>query len=127
METTPTNNLIDSLREVTDLDVVHQLYSNDVGDRLAPWLTTWIVELVNTERKARELPEGVDIDYRMMSLESLPLVEIQAGHGLAIGACKAAYGIREETAAQFAWRLLELFVAELHLRLATAVQLGVQL
>lgn len=119
--TNPVNaNLIEAIQEVDDLDVIHQLTSNELIDRQAPWLRDWSLRLLEAERAARELGSGDVSQHPQLELSGLPMPAIVAGHAVAIGVCKAAYALRIETVVQFTWRLVELFVAELHVRIAIA-------
>ena len=109
--------LLESLQETSDLDVLQQLYLNDLCDNACPRVGQMVLRLLQAER-TRRAACMTTADYPVDDPTEWPLDELLSGVSVAMGATKAAYAFPElPTVAQFCWRLVELFYAVMGLRL----------
>lgn len=109
--------IIDSLREVTNLDVAQGITaSNETADRMAPWLQRWLHELFALERTRRET--GEEPQYLTVNPLEWPADELASTSLFAIGTleCAAATQPQIPTVTQFCATLASVFTANLSTR-----------
>lgn len=121
MRATAKDELIDALCEVSDLDGLHALLSNDTTDRLSsPQFSAWLVELVNAERNARD-SEETTTEYPMHDFSVWPPAYLYQATALTLCIVEAALAIGEPTIQQFAIRLHAVMVGSMGLQMLEAV------
>ncbi len=108
MTKTVTDGLIDTLADVLDLDQLHTLVSNDYTDRYSsPLFNSWLVELLNTERRRRQSGE-VATDYPMHVFSEWPPSYLVQATTLSLVMVEAAVLEGEPTIVAFTFKLCEL-------------------
>jgi hypothetical protein len=111
--TAAADELIDALHGVTDLDRLHAHLINDATDKFSsPQFSTWLLELVNAERAAREAAEGFG-DYPLYEFSTWPPAYLYQAVALTLAIAEAAIIQGEPTILQFCLRLQQLLVGSL--------------
>ncbi len=109
--------IIDTLREVGDLDTAQALTaSNTTADKMAPWLQKWLLELFRQERTRRET--GEEPNYLTVNPLDWPADELVSTSLFTIGTleCSAATQPQVPTVTQFCATLAKVFTSNLSTR-----------
>lgn len=108
-------DLIDAVRMVDDLDVLHSFLVNEFTDAyLAPQFSNWLVDLLNLERKRRAA--GVDeAEYEIPRFSAWPASMLVQSNTVVLTILEAATIDGNPERMNFAFKLAALLIVSLGL------------